>query len=464
MATFNEVDGTVRVSVKGAPEAILPRCAAIRRATGVAALGDESRRALLHEAQKLGHQGLRLLAVATREVDDPGVEPYRELVFLGLLALHDPPRSGVKQAIARCRDAGVRVVMVTGDQPGTARRIAIGLGLLTEDAPENAVRLAGELFPAGAAAHAEEALAAHVIARATPTQKLDLLDLYQREGFVVAMTGDGVNDAPALKNADIGVAMGVRGTAVAKEAAAMVLQDDEFSTIAEAIRLGRTIYQNIRTFVVYLFSCNISEILVVGVATLAGAPLPLLPLQILFLNLVTDVFPALALGVGPGSPDMMARRPRPADEPLVTRAQWGHIALYGALMSAAVLGAMAAAHWLLRLNATRTLTVSFCTLALAQLWHVFNMREPRQAGFRLRNEITLNPWLWAALAVCLALILAAVYMPGLATVLQLAHPGARGWALILAMSLAPLALGPLTGFIPGGRRRPLGDERPEPDG
>jgi Ca2+-transporting ATPase len=224
----------------------------------------------------------------------------------------------------------------------------------------------------------------------------------------------------------------------------MVLQDDEFSTIVEAIRLGRAIYANIRTFVVYLFSCNISEILVVGLATLAGAPLPLLPLQILFLNLVTDVFPALALGVGPGAQDLMQRRPRPANERILTRAHWRRIAWYGALMSASVLGAMAAAHYLLQLDGTRTLTVSFCTLALAQLWHVFNMRETAPGGFRLRNEITTNPWIWGALALCLALVLAAVYQPTLAGVLHLAHPGAKGWMLIVAMSLLPLALAPLS--------------------
>ncbi len=443
MATFNEIDGTVRASVKGAPEVILSHCAAVRTVSGDEPITHRMRRELLERAGSLGEHGLRLLAVATRDAVDPGANPYEDLVFLGCLALHDPPRLGVKQAIARCRDAGVRVVMVTGDHAGTARRIATGLELLPGDAPETSVRMAGELFRDGAVRDEDETLAARVIARATPAQKLALIDLYQRRGFVVAMTGDGVNDAPALRNADIGVAMGLRGTEVAKEASAMVLQDDEFATIVEAIRLGRTIYENIRMFVVYLFSCNLSEILVVGLATLAGAPLPLLPLQILFLNLVTDVFPALALGVGPGSPDLMARRPRPASERILSRACWRRIAFYGVLMSALVLAAMAAAHYLLGLDGTQTLTVSFCTLAMAQLWHVFNMRGPGGKGALLRNEITGNPWIWAAVALCLGLILAAVYVPGLRAVLELAHPGLNGWALILATSLIPLAFRPL---------------------
>jgi Ca2+-transporting ATPase len=227
----------------------------------------------------------------------------------------------------------------------------------------------------------------------------------------------------------------------------MVLRDDDFSTVVEAIRLGRAIYDNIRKFIVYLFSCNISEILVVTLATVAGAALPLLPLQILFLNLVTDVFPALALGVGPGAPDLMQRRPRPAQERILAGGHWRLIAAYGALMAAAVLGAMAAARQLLGFDDREAVTVSFCTLALAQLWHVFNMRDRR--GRWVNNEITGNPWIWAALGFCLALVLAAVYLPWLSRVLELTDPGPRGWALIAAMSLVPLLLGPMVRYCAG---------------
>jgi Ca2+-transporting ATPase len=330
--------------------------------------------------------------------------------------------------------------MVTGDHAATARHIAHELGLVAADvAPGSLIDARTWLSPN--ADSAVDLMRATVISRATPEQKFDLIARYQQLGHVVAMTGDGVNDAPALRQADIGVAMGVRGTAVAKEAAHMILQDDEFGTIVEAVAQGRAIYANIRKFVVYLLSCNISEIMIVSVATVAGAPLPLLPLQILFLNLVTDVFPALALGVGQGSDQLMNAKPRPAKEPILTGDHWARILLYGAAMSVCVLSAMAIAVQYLGFNYEQAVTVSFTTLALGQLWHVFNMRA---AGSRfLRNEIVSNPWVWAALVVCLLLVLAAVSLPGLRQLLSLTVPSPRGWLLIVTMSSLPLLLGPL---------------------
>jgi Ca2+-transporting ATPase len=221
----------------------------------------------------------------------------------------------------------------------------------------------------------------------------------------------------------------------------MVLQDDEFGTIIEAIAQGRAIYQNIRNFVVYLLSCNISELLVVSLATIAGAPLPLLPLQILFLNLVTDVFPALALGVGEGSPSLMKDKPRPADEPLLTRSHWLQIGLYGAVMSAAVLGAMLIAFFYLNFDEERAVTVSFCTLALAQLWHVFNMRN--NIRHVISNEITRNVWIWYSILLCFILVLFAIYSPLLSNLLELTDPGIEGWIVILFMSLVPILFAPL---------------------
>ena len=437
MATFHRDEDGVFVAVKGAPEAVIPLCTAERWLNGEPSLDGPGREEWLRRADALGALGLRTLALAQKRTTDVSADPYQDLVLLGIVGLEDPAREGVAAAIRGCRDAGVEVVMVTGDHAATACRIAVDTGIVTADElPE--LHKGGSELEQGPG---DNVRSTRVFSRVTPAQKLSLIDLHQQADKVVAMTGDGVNDAPALKKADIGVAMGVRGTAVAREAAAMVLQDDQFRTIVMAIAQGRVIFGNIRKFVVYLMSCNISEVLVVSLATLAGAPLPLLPLQILFLNLVTDVFPALALGVGAGPKTLMKQKPRPAGERILTNRHWLEIVSYGALISVTVLAAMATAALVLDFEPARAVTVSFLTLALAQLWHVFSMRaEPRRW---IDNEITRNPWVWAALVLCLVLVVTAVYQPQVAAVLQLTDPGAEGWGLVLVSSLVPVLFAPV---------------------
>jgi len=285
----------------------------------------------------------------------------------------------------------------------------------------------------------ERVLSADVFARVAPETKLTLVSIFQQAGHVVAMTGDGVNDAPALKKADIGIAMGKRGTQVAQEAAHMVLRDDRFATIISAMRQGRVIFGNIRKFVVYLMSCNVSEVLVVGIAVGVGLPMPLLPLQILFLNLITDIFPAFALGLGKGDQNIMRRPPRDPDEPIMDRSRWTLIGVLGSAITVSTLGAFLLALQWLRLEAGAAVTVAFLTLALAQLWNVFNMRNPK-AGL-IRNDVSRNAYVWGALALCLGLIGMAVGLPVLADLLGLPWPGLQGLALAGAASLVPLVLG-----------------------
>ena len=294
-------------------------------------------------------------------------------------------------------------------------------------------------------------LATPVFARVTPAQKLDLVRLYQSAGAVVAMTGDGVNDAPALQKADIGVAMGLRGTEVAREAADIVLRDDAFGSIVAAIREGRIIFGNLRRFLVYLLSCNISEVLVVALAVVSGLPLPLLPLQILFLNLVTDVFPAFALAAGEGEVDVLRRPPRDPREPLLARPQWIFIAVYGALLTTATLAALVIGREALELEGEALVTVSFLTLAFGQLFHVFNMRGPGSPV--LRNAVTRNPYVWLAVALCAGILLLALYVPPLADALQIAPPDLNGWLLVGAASAAPLLLGTAFGVVRGIMKR-----------
>jgi len=437
MATVNRQNEQRLVNVKGAPEAVLEISDRIETQDGPLELDIETKEAWHKKNNQMAKDGLRVIAVGYKQTKSEEDDPYSNLVFLGLLGLLDPPREDVSDAIQACQRAGIKVVMVTGDQPDTAKKVGQAVGM-TQVADPEIIR--GRKLKSQTDEDSHEALiGAPIIARVSPKQKIDLITSYQEEDYIVAMTGDGVNDAPALKKADIGIAMGQRGTQVAKEAADMVLQDDAFSTIVEAIRQGRAIFDNIRKFVLYLLSCNVSEIAVISIASVINTPLPIKPLQILFLNLVTDVFPALALGVSEGDPQIMQRKPRKRAEPIMRRNDWLSVVSYSMLITMSVLTAFGLSFSWLEKDTATAVTISFLTLAFAQLWHVFNMRSHQ--SHPIKNEVVQNLYVWGALLLCILLLLAAIYIPGLANILQVTDPGLDGWALLLGMSLIPLLVG-----------------------
>ncbi|MGE0822084.1 MAG: cation-translocating P-type ATPase [Candidatus Binatia bacterium] len=441
MATFHQAEEGFEVAVKGAPPAVLEACESIVNINGDdrRPLQSAAREEWLDRTMTLAGQGFRLLAMADKQVSDSETKPYTELRLLGLVGLLDPPRPDVDQAIAACQQAGIRVVMVTGDQLETARTIGKQVGLVADDEdPALQGRELGDLGQVSTEMH-RQLLDTRIFARISPAQKLRLVEIFQDNGDLVAMTGDGVNDVPALKQADIGVAMGQRGTDAARQAADMVLKDDAFSSIVAAVEQGRVIFTNIRKSVLFMLCTNVAEIVAVTLAALASAPLPLRPLQILYLNVLTDVFPALALGVGPGNPRVMQQPPRSAREAVLTRSHWLTIAGWSVGIALCVLAALALALQWLAFDPARAVTVSFLTLGFAKLWFVLNLRDP---GSRLwQNDVGRNPWIWAAIGLCTVLLIATVSLPQLSALLHTRPLGGTGWGIVLVLSVLPLLVG-----------------------
>jgi Ca2+-transporting ATPase len=445
MATFHRQNDRFYVAVKGAPEAVLQVSSSVVTDGNSKDLTEKNKKKWLDQNNKMAEAGLRVLALARKVgVSSTDVRPYEKLEFFGLVGLLDPPRAQIKDSIAECRNAGIRVIMVTGDQAVTAKSIADQIDL-NKNSSEAVLGKDLKNFESLSENETDRLLQIPIFARVSPKQKLDLVAIHQKNGSVVAMTGDGVNDAPSLKKADIGIAMGKRGTQVACEASDMILKDDAFSTIVLAVKHGRVIFNNIRKFVVFLLSGNVGEVLSVGLASLANAPLPLLPLQILFINLVMDVFPALALGLGGATPNIMQKSPRDAHEAILTRQHWFSIVLYGAIITVPVLGILYIGLNVLGLSDSEAVTLSFLTLAFARLWHVLNMRD-NESGF-FRNEVTGNRFIWGAIALCTFLVLLTVYVPGLADILDVVNPGQTGWAMILIMSMVPLVVGQFLKYV-----------------
>ena len=439
------------VVTKGAPDVLLARCTAERVAGEVRALTQGRRDWILDGVERLADQALRTLAVAYRPLPD-GAQPQdesleRELVFLGVVGIIDPPRPEARTAIAEASSAGIRVVMITGDHPRTAARIAGDLGIV---GPEAEAHTGAQLEAAGAEELRAAARHVSVYARVAPEHKLRIVNALQADDQIVAMTGDGVNDAPALKTADIGVAMGIAGTDVTREAADMILADDNFATIVAAVREGRGIFANIRTFLRFLLSSNIGEVLTMFFGVLLAGLLaldqtgeavavPLLATQILWINLLTDSAPALALGLDPPREDVMQRPPRRLSDRIIDRAMWVGILWVGLVMAAVTLLALD-----LRLpggliegsgEIDEARTLAFTTLVLAQLFNCFNARSDRRSAFR---GLFANRWLWGAIALSLLLQVAVVQLAFLNEAFGTAPLAPADWLLCAALASAVL--------------------------
>ncbi|MGD8871381.1 MAG: cation-translocating P-type ATPase, partial [Gemmatimonadota bacterium] len=416
---------------KGAPEVILGACDRVRTSAGVRDLDDTERERILEVAQEMGSRALRVLAVARREDTDlAGAE--EQMIFLGLVGMLDPPRPEVRAAIETCFTAGIRPVMITGDHPITAKAIAAELGLLEHGAVLTGV----ELDAMSDDELVRRVADTDVYARVSPEHKLRVVSALQERGDVCAMTGDGVNDAPALKKADVGVAMGVTGTDVAKGAADMILTDDNFASIVAAVEEGRGIFDNIKKYLMYLLSSNIGEILLMAAAVLLGLPLPLTAVQILYVNLATDGLPALALAVDPPEPDLMVRRPRKVEEGIFNRPITVLI-LLGGVWSAFV--NIALFTWALGSGRppAEAVTMTFVSLVLIQFFKAYSFRSERHS---IMNRPFANKWLDRAILWELALLLLVIYLPVLQQAFGTYPLTGSDWTILLltASTVVPM--------------------------
>ena len=440
--------------VKGAPDILLARCTHHMTLNGVIEpLRDQQRQFIFDRNASLAQQALRVLAVAQRRIDDRGStraadSVEQELVFLGLFAMKDPLRPEAKEAVRLCREAGIKTVMITGDHKETAMAIARELGLYDGDGTALAGSEIDQLTGEQLAQSVEHIT---VYARVSAEHKLRIVQAWKRRGAIVAMTGDGVNDAPAIKAADIGVAMGLAGTDVTKEASDMVVTDDNFASIAAAVEEGRGVFDNIRKTVHFLLSCNVSEVLVMLFATLLGLPLPLLPIQILWMNLVTDGIPALALAVDPKAPDLMKRSPRRPEARLLDSERLLSIGGEGVILGIIALGAFSYSLYGLHQDLDQARTVAFTVMVMAQLVHSFNCRSERLSLFQL--GLGTNRALILAFLLSLGMQVAVLTASGAAAIFKVAPLPLEDWALMVVAGALPFVLMELRKAVGRARRQ-----------
>lgn len=429
MTVIMNENGKETCYMKGAPERVLEKCNSVLENGKVKPLTSQKKKQIYSYIEAMSNRALRCIAAAYKEehlVKNESVEC--DLIFLGVAGSMDPPRIEVKDAVLKCKMAGIKPIMITGDHKNTALAIAKSINICNSD--DQAVT-GDELEKMSDAELVKKVNKIRVFARVSPNHKLRIVRAFKKNNNIVAMTGDGVNDAPAIKEADIGVAMGISGTDVTKEAAAMVLMDDNFATIVSAVEEGRVIYDNIRKFIRYLLSCNLGEGLTMFLASLFYLPNPLTPIQILFVNLATDGLPAIALGVDPPDKDIMRQSPREKNEGIFARGLWEKIIVRGSLIGVCtLLSFMSGRYYGMDLATCRTITL--CTLVMSQLLHVFECRSERHSIFEI--NIFSNIYLLGAVLVSITMICCILYIPFLSGIFNTVALNLGQWLLVIFFS------------------------------
>jgi len=430
MSVIYENNGKQIAYIKGAPEILLENCSHIYLNGSIKKITKSDRTKINSQIEGMGKNALRVLAMGYRyvspnkKISSQNVE--RNIVFVGLQGMIDPPRSEVKSALETCANAGITTIMITGDHAETARAIAIELEIIDDTA---SVVIGDELEDMSHEALIKKLESVRVFARVSPQHKLKIINALKARGEVVAMTGDGVNDAPALKAADIGVAMGIKGTDVAKDSSDMILMDDNFASIVKAIEEGRGVFDNIRNFIRYLISSNVGEVLTIFIAMLIGLPLPLIAVQILWMNLLTDGLPALALGVDPPEPDIMSRKPRRLKEGAISKNTWKFSIIVGLIM---MMGTILLFFWNLDSGIEHARSIAFSTIVMFQIFNIFNSRTDKSV---LKNIKTIfnNKALLLAITVSIFLQVAVVTLPFFQKYFETVALTGYEWFLVVAM-------------------------------
>ena len=441
MSTLHQTENNFTIYAKGASESVLDHCTTILEKDGEKELTNEKKEYWSDKAEELASSGLKVIATAYKLSAPNDGSMTENLVFVGLVGLLDPPRKEVPDAINECKASGINIIMITGDHPATAKNIALTLGIADS---ENYKAMLGKEMTGFENLSEDEKTnwtQTKVFARVNPKQKLDLVTVLQERKNIVAVTGDGINDAPALKKADIGIAMGMRGTQVSQEVADIILKDDSFKSIVIAIKQGRIIFENIQKFVVYLLSCNLSELLVIASTVVFNLHFQLFAIQILFLNLITDVLTALPLAIIDGGNEIMNKPPRDINEPIINNKRWMSIFFYAFVMAGTSIGAVYFSHFMLHnselWNPELCNNILFFSLIFSQMFHVFNMTNNKSF---FRSEVFLNKYVWGAIILSLLILISVYNLEPLRKVLLIYYMSVYDWMVTIGSSFIFLGI------------------------